>query len=179
MTGYAVQPIQTVVTSAVHIVLAPVATWLPFAALLLVLSGVSGLTSTFLRHRLQDTERLEAVQTRLEELQEQMKEAQESADDWQDEQAELLQAWTAMMKMQFRPAVWSMLLTIPVFLWIRWVVHAPALAIAPVTFSLPLVGPVVWTATVVGPLKVWVVWYLGGTLISTQLSKRLYERLVA
>lgn len=175
-TGYAVQPVQAAVTGAVHIVLAPAATVLPFAALLVLLSGVTGVASTLLRHRLRDDERFEAAQNRLEELQERMQEVGASADDSEEEQRELLRTWTAMLKMQFRPAVWSMLLTVPLFLWVRWAVSAPAAAVAPAALSLPLLGPVVWTASVVGPVKVWVLWYLGGSLVSTQLSMRLYER---
>ncbi len=70
------------------------------------------------------------------------------------EQRGLMKHQAEMVKGSFRPMVWSLLVTAPVFIWLRWVFTSPATAIVPVAFFLPVVGHVAWTATVVGPLKV-------------------------
>lgn len=81
-----------------------------------------------------------------------------------------------MVKGSFRPMVWSLLVTAPVFIWLRWVFTSPATAIVPVAFFLPVVGHVAWTATVVGPLKVWLVWYIGASASSGYVGRKIVRR---
>ncbi|NNC25236.1 DUF106 domain-containing protein, partial [Salinisphaera sp. USBA-960] len=45
---------------------------------------------------------------------------EEALDRIQKEQMEAMGDQLGMFKMQFRPMVWIMLLTIPVFLWMYW-----------------------------------------------------------
>lgn len=179
MSGYYLAPIQHVVTTTLQTVLGPLTVLLPFSVLLLVLSGATGIVSTVMRHRLQDTERLQQLQERIEDVSDRLQEARADDDDSVDLQAdqkEMMSDWMKVMKLQIRPAVWSMLVTVPIFLWVRWLVTAPTVAIAPIALSLPLLGPLAWTGTIIGPLKIWLVWYLGGSMSSAVISRKILAR---
>jgi uncharacterized membrane protein (DUF106 family) len=179
MSGYFLAPIQHLVTTTLQTALGPLTVLLPFSILLLVLSGATGVVSTVMRHRLQETERVEQLQERMEDARDRLQEAHTDDDDpvyLQADQKEMMRDWMTVMKLQIRPAVWSMLVTIPIFLWVRWLVTAPTVAIAPLALSLPLLGPLAWTGTVIGPLKIWLVWYLGGSMSSAVISRKLLMR---
>ncbi|MFC4449404.1 DUF106 domain-containing protein [Halorussus aquaticus] len=182
MAGYYVTPIQRGVAGALHAMLGPATTILPFSVLVLLLAGTTGLSSAVLQTKLRSQRRVERLQERMSDLRERMESARERDDedaveDLRDEQMELTTDYLAAMKTQFRPAVWSMLVSVPVFLWLRWVFVAPSAAVAPAALALPVVGQVAWTATLVGPLKVWLAWYVGCSLSTGLLARRAIARL--
>ncbi|WP_440990003.1 DUF106 domain-containing protein [Haloarchaeobius baliensis] len=178
--GYVLPPIQRTVVAVWSAVLAPLAVVLPFSALLLLLAGTNGVFTALLQARLRDSDRAERLQERIEELQARLSEAREaddlSVDDLDDEQLELNRTMLAMLKANFRPLVWSTLVTVPTFLWLRWVFLAPAAGIAPAMVFVPLVGQLSWTATVVGPIKLWLAWYFGASLSTGFVARRLVRR---
>ncbi|WP_327052374.1 DUF106 domain-containing protein [Halomicrococcus gelatinilyticus] len=136
-TGYYVVPVQYAVATVLNVLLGPLATLVPFSVFLLGLSGATGIVSSVLQVRLRDAEALERLQERTKELQERLQDAQGGdAAALADEQHEFVDAWKTMLKLQFRPMVWSMLLTVPTFLWLRWAVTSPA-AFVPAALSLP------------------------------------------
>lgn len=183
MTGYYLTPVQGVVAVALNLVLSPLAGFLPMSIFLFGLAGATGLYSTTLQLLLSDTERMERLQQRIETLQKRLSspsgEDGDGTDDFPDEQGELLSSWMAMLKLQFRPLVWSMLVTVPVFLWLRWAMVNPAAATIPLALSVPVVGHVALTATLVGPVKVWLVWYIGGSVSTSFVSRRVLSRVLA
>ncbi len=182
MAGYYVTPIQQAVAGAVHAMLGPATTILPFSVLVLLLAGTTGLSSALLQTKLRNRERMERLQERMSDLRDQLESARERDDEEElaelrEEQQDLTVEYLAAMKTQLRPAAWSMLVSIPAFLWLRWVFLAPSVAVAPAAFALPLVGHVAWTATVVGPLKVWLAWYVGCSLSTGLLARKAVARL--
>jgi len=52
-----------------------------------------------------------------------------------------------------------MLLTIPIFLWMRWKIRAGHLSADEMRVVFPLVGTVGWRDAVLGPMPAWIVWY--------------------
>jgi uncharacterized membrane protein (DUF106 family) len=80
------------------------------------------------------------------------------------------------MKQLFRPMVYTMLVTVPVFLWLSWLTVNPAAAITPAAQMLPLMGRVVWTARLVGPMQVWMVWYFVCNVLASVVGKRAVRR---
>ncbi|MCO8243879.1 MULTISPECIES: EMC3/TMCO1 family protein [unclassified Haladaptatus] len=183
MSGYYLAPVQGSIAMAVNLVLSPLATLLPVSVLLFGVAGTTGLYSTTLRLLLGDSERMERLQERIETLQKRTSSSTEEdgdgTDSIADEQTELLRSWLAMLKLQFRPLAWSMLLTVPVFLWIRWAMANPASATVPLALSLPVVGHIALTATLIGPVKVWLVWYIGGSISTSFVSRRVLSRVLA
>jgi uncharacterized membrane protein (DUF106 family) len=81
-----------------------------------------------------------------------------------------------MFKEQFRPMVWIMLLTIPVFLWMYAIVGFrgeplyPGIDLAPMV--MPIVGEVGWNEGLVGPLQAWIGWYFVCSMCFTQVIRK-------
>ncbi|MFB9805682.1 hypothetical protein ACFFQF_10150 [Haladaptatus pallidirubidus] len=40
----------------------------------------------------------------------------------------------------------------------------------------PVIGQIAWTATVVGPLQVWLVWYIGASISSGYVSRKIAQQ---
>jgi uncharacterized membrane protein (DUF106 family) len=80
-----------------------------------------------------------------------------------------------MFKEQFRPMVWIMFFTIPVFLWMYWGIGVGGNS-QPIfdlqDLVLPLVGPRGWTDGVVGPIQAWIVWYFLCSMAFTQVIRK-------
>ena len=91
-------------------------------------------------------------------------------------QRELMREQLGAMKAMIRPMVYTMLVTVPVFLWLVWLTTNPAAAVTPVAQILPFAGRVVWTARVVGPMQVWMVRYFVCSVVSNVLGKRAVRR---
>lgn len=181
MTGYYVQPIQQGVGTAMQVLLGPATTILPFSLLILLLAGTTGLSSAVLNVRLRSQQGMDDLQERMKDVQERLSAAQERDDDetvseLRAEQQEMMGDMFGAMKGQFRPMVWSMLISIPAFLWLRWVFLAPGTAIAPAALALPVVGPIAWSATLVGPIKVWLAWYIGCSLSTGIVARKVIAR---
>ena len=69
--------------------------------------------------------------------------------------------------------VWIMLFTIPVFLWMYWMIleHPGELG----SMVIPLVGEREWTAGVAGPIQVWIVWYFLCSMGFTQVIRKTFN----
>lgn len=172
--GYLVDPIQAVVATALSMVVDPLTMVLPFSAVLSGMGSTTAVVTTIAQRRLRNDERVRDLRERMETLQERVQDDDEVPEELQDE---LAGTWTAMLKAQFRPMIWSMLVTVPTFLYLRWAFAAPAAAVVPAVAVVPFVGPVALTATLVGPLKVWVAWYLGASLSTRLVVSRVADRI--
>jgi len=76
------------------------------------------------------------------------------------------------MKMQFRPMVWIMLITVPVFLWMYWTLKGGQLNTSQVTFILPIVGQTHLLDRVAGFLPAWIVWYFLCSMGFSQIVRK-------
>jgi len=181
MASYQVPAAQETVAGVMHTVLGPVAAGLPFGLVVAVLAVATTLVSTAARSRLVDDGKRDAVKERLETVQERLSAARERGDDdaverLESRQRELLGEQLGAMKAMLRPMAWTMLVTVPVFLWLTWLTANPAAAITPAVQVLPVAGRVVWTARLVGPMQVWMVWYFICSVLSNVLGKRAVSR---
>ncbi|WP_254824016.1 DUF106 domain-containing protein [Haloglomus halophilum] len=176
--GYSLPNVRNAIASVLDIGLGPLEAALPFYAVILVLSLFTGLYSTILQDNLMDTSKMAKYQERLQEIQEREKEARERDDEEeldriQEEKMEAMGDNLGMFKEQFRPMVWIMLFTIPVFLWMYWMIreHPGELG----TMVIPLVGEREWTAGVAGPIQVWIVWYFLCSMGFTQVIRKTFN----
>jgi len=177
--GYSWTPMRNLIGNAMNVVLGPLNTALPFYAVVMILAVVTGLYSTLLQANLMDSEKMGQYQEKMQEIQEKRKEAKERGDDEaldriQDEQMEAMGDQMGMFKEQFRPMVWIMFLTIPVFLWMYWGVGIRG---ADAVFDLeplilPFAGEKAWTDPVLGPIQVWIVWYFLCSMGFTQIIRK-------
>ncbi len=178
--GYLWPPARDAVGGTMDVLLGPLSDVLPFYAVILVLAVCTGLYSTLLQANLMDTSKMSEYQEQMQAIQEKRKRAKERGDDEameriQQEQMEAMGDQLGMFKTQFRPMVWIMLLTIPIFLWMYWMVgrgggqaHLQSAA----GIVMPLVGEVGWTTGIVGPMQAWIVWYFVCSMAFTQLLRK-------
>jgi uncharacterized membrane protein (DUF106 family) len=70
--------------------------------------------------------------------------------------------------------VWIMLLTIPVFLWMYWMILDVGVGNGQSTVAvLPLMGEITnWNAGGLGPMPAWIIWYFLCSLGFTQLLRK-------
>ncbi len=179
--GYTFSEVRRPLGQALDIAFEPLLDLLPFFAVVMVLALFTGLYSTLLQANLMDAEVMGAYQERMKEIQNRREEAKERGDDEaleriQEEQMEAMTDNLGMFKEQFRPMVWIMVLTIPVFLWMYYAigfrsgagVHADQIS----TIVVPFSGEVEWTDGIVGPLQIWIVWYFLCSMAFTQVIRK-------
>jgi uncharacterized membrane protein (DUF106 family) len=187
--GYSIASVRNVIGGVMDVLLGPLDAALPFYAVIMVLALFTGLYSTLLQANLMNTEKMAYYQQKMKDLQERRKAAQEADDEdaldaIQEEQMEAMGENLGMFKEQFRPMVWIMLLTIPVFLWMYWMILSPEQAVTPTQITMPLIGelnPVAgdamgrnegWRTTIIGPIEAWIVWYFLCSMGFTQVIRK-------
>ena len=178
--GYSWKPLRDLIGNAMDVALGPLGQMLPFYAVVMILALATGLYSTLLQANLMNLDKMSAYQERMKDIQERRKEAKEAGDDdaldaIQEEQMDAMGDQLGMFKEQFRPMVWIMFLTIPVFLWMYWAIGVGQNATAHVPLDplvLPLRGQVGWTDSVIGPIQAWIVWYFLCSMGFTQIIRK-------
>ncbi|WIV67941.1 DUF106 domain-containing protein [Natrialbaceae archaeon AArc-T1-2] len=192
MVGYWFDSIRDTVGGTIDLLLAPLDAALPFYAVILSVALLTGLYSSLLQANLMNPDRMakyqqrmKAVQEKRKEIQERKKEAKErdaseaelerideEMEQVQEEQMEAMAENMGMFKEQFRPMVWIMLFTIPLFLWMWWKIHDPGPHQIEESVVMPMVGTIEWGSGVVGPLRAWIVWYFLCSMGFTQLLRK-------
>jgi len=176
--GYSLPSVRARIGGVVDIVMGPLDAALPFYIVIMVLAMVTGMYTTILQDALMDTSVMGDYQEKNKELQERRKRAKEAGDEEElekirEEQMEMMSENVGMFKAQFRPMVWIMLLTIPVFLWLYWMVLDVGITASEPVMVLPLVGEVAtWRSAVIGPVQVWLVWYFLCSMGFNQLLRK-------
>ncbi len=192
MIGYMHNDIRNLVGTTIDLALGPLDQLLPFYAVIMVVALITGVNSSLLMSLLMDSEKLavyqENMQSMQDELQERREKAKERGDDEelkqiQQEQMEAFSENLGMFKLQFRPMVWTMLVTIPVFLWMYWKI-LPAgggVILDPDNLQvvMPLVGQLqgpeggsMWQAGLLGPMPAWIVWYFLCSMAFGQIVRK-------
>ncbi len=176
MAGYSIQPIKNTVGGIMHMLLGPVNAVLPFYGVVLLLAVALGFYSTVFRAKLMDTEMMGDHQEKMKDLQDRQKAARERGDDeaierLQKEQMDMMGDQLGMFKQQFRPMVWIMLLTIPVFLWLYWMIGPGPLPAGDTTVIMPFAGKVAWTDSLL-VFPAWLAWYMICSIGSTQVIQK-------
>jgi uncharacterized membrane protein (DUF106 family) len=184
MASYQLPGARDLVGRSVDTVLGPVAAQLPFVATITLLAVVTALASPTIRRRLQSADRMERLKTRTKDVKERLEAARERGDDeavarLQAEQQELMTQQLSVFKHMLRPMAWTVLISAPIFLWLSWLVVAPAAAIAPTATVFPMLGRITWTAKLIGPLHVWTVWYVATSMVSGLTITRTMDRVGA
>ena len=176
--GYSLNSVRNAIGGVLDIALGPLANILPFYVVILVLAVITGANSTILQDNLMDMSGMGDHQAKMEDLKERRKQAKERGDDdaldkLEQEQMELMSDQMGMFKQQFRPMVWIMLINIPIFLWIYWMVFGVGMGGSQPVAVLPIIGEVEsWQAGVAGPMQAWIVWYFLCSLSFTQIIRK-------
>ncbi len=165
MIGYAFSSVRAVVGETLNLFLGPLESVLPFYLVILVLAVLTGLFSALVQDNLMNMDIMEGYKEQTKELKERRKRAKERGDDEemkkiQEEQMEMMAENLDMFKAQFRPMIWIMAFTIPVFLWMFWIVRDIGVTVQSPVIIFPLAGEIsTWTSGIIGPIEAWIVWY--------------------
>ena len=180
--GYSMTSVRDVIAGGfIDIFLGPLNDMLPFYVVILVLAIITGTTSTILQDNLMDMSGMGDHQEKMEDLKERRKAAkerddQEALDRLEEEQMELMTDQMGMFKQQFRPMVWIMLVNIPVFLWIYYMVQTSAMvAGAGPVMVLPLIGELSTWNQRIGPMWAWIIWYFVCSMSFTQIVRKALD----
>ena len=182
--GYLWEPARELAGNTMDVIIGPLAATLPLFGVIMILALATGLYSTLLQANLMNREAMGVYQERMKAIQKKRKRAKESGDEdalqqVQQEQLEAMGDQLGMFKEQFRPMVWIMFLTIPVFLWLLWAVSArlgtPATryqgTFEEITFPLAS-GSMEWTHSMIWYIEPWIVWYFICSLAFTQVLRK-------
>jgi uncharacterized membrane protein (DUF106 family) len=184
MTGYYFNPIRSAVGGVLDVFMGPLNDVLPFYAVILVISIITGLYSSLLQSNMVDHEKVSAYQERFQALQEREKEAKERGDDaaverLQEKRMDAMGDQMQMMKENFRPMAWIMLLTIPAFLWMYWMIGARGgtthLVGLEQTVVMPFTGEVNWQEGGLGPIPAWIAFYFLCSMGFTQVMRKALD----
>ena len=176
--GYSLQSIRSEIAGAIDVLMGPINAALPFYMVVLILALVTGLFTTIMQDNLMADNVMGDYQEQNKRLKEKRQRAKEEDDDElmeevREEQMELMAENTGMFKAQFRPMVWIMLLTIPVFLWLYWMVLDVGIAVSGQAMVLPIFGEVgTWRTNVLGPIQLWLLWYFLCSLGFNQILRK-------
>jgi uncharacterized membrane protein (DUF106 family) len=177
MVGYYFNPVRNAIGAVMNTVLGPIDAVLPFYAVVMIVAMVTSVYSMLLQSNLMNTEKMAEYQEQMKAIQERRKEAKERGDDEaleriQEEQMEAMGDQLGMFKEQFRPMVWVMVLTIPIFLWLYWMTNTGQIPAAEQSAVLPFAGEIRWDVGIVGPMQAWIVWYFLCSMGFTQLIRK-------
>ena len=176
--GYIFSSVRSTVGTTVNVLFGPVESLLPFYLVIMVLALLTGIHSAIMQDNLMNPEIMSAYREKSQQLKQRRDAAKERGDDEelekiQDQQVEMMTENLSVFKAQFRPMVWIMVLVIPVFLWLFWVVRDLGVTASAPVVVLPYAGEVdSWTAGLVGPLEVWIIWYFVCSMAFGQIIRK-------
>ncbi len=183
--GYAWEPAREIAGNTMDILIGPLVSMMPLYGVIMLLALFTGLYSTLLQANLTDREKMAQYRERMQAINRRRKKAKEEGDEEaldqiQQEQLEAMGDQLGMFKEQFRPMVWIMFLTIPVFLWLLWAVSSrlgspayPERGIDLGEVVLPLTsGAMSWDTQLIWYFEPWLVWYFVCSLAFTQLIRK-------
>ncbi|WP_336326293.1 DUF106 domain-containing protein [Halovenus sp. HT40] len=176
--GYAFGSVRQMIGSTIDLIVGPLNELLPFYMVILVLAVMTGLASAIFQDNLGNTEVMGEYREKTEKLKERREKAKERGDDEalekiQEEQMEMMSENLGVFKAQFRPMVWIMLFTIPVFLWLYWMTIDVGIAGGSPALVLPIAGEISsWRTQLVGPMEVWIIWYFVCSLGFGQIMRK-------
>jgi len=151
---------------------------LPFYAVILVLSALTGLYSSLLQKYTIDYERLQEVQEGMKEFQKEYRDAQLSKDEKRMKKLEsrrdkMMKEQLEVSQQQFKPKAYILLVSIPIFLWLIYRLPLPtqpngvlAQIVFPYFGQLPLYTGLIWI------IPAWILWYMICSISISQVIRK-------
>ena len=176
--GYAFSSARAAIGETINLFLGPLEAMMPFYLVILILAVLTGLFSSIMQDNLMNMDIMSGYKEKQKDLQDRRKEAKERDDDEaleriQEEQMAMMTENLDMFKAQFRPMIWIMVFTIPVFLWLYWIVRDLGVTVSDPVIVMPFAGELAsWRTGIIGPIEVWLVWYFVCSLGFTQIMRK-------
>jgi uncharacterized membrane protein (DUF106 family) len=173
MFSYAVEPVRVGIGSAMNVLFGPLIGIFPFYIVLVILATLTALYSSIIQKYTIDYERMQEVQARMKVFQKEFREAQLSDDEKKVKKLEakrdrIMAEQLQMSRDQFKPMAYILLVSVPIFLWLLFVM--PNLPDA--TISFPLIGERALYEAALGPIPAWILWYMITSLSISQIIRK-------
>ncbi|HUK38059.1 MAG TPA: EMC3/TMCO1 family protein [Methanomicrobiales archaeon] len=151
---------------------------LPFYAIILILSALTGLYSSLLQKYTVDYERLTEVQGAMREFQKEYRDAQLSKDEKRVKKLDakrdkMMKEQLELSQEQFKPMAYILLVSIPIFLWLIY-------KLPQITTNLPGLAQIVfpyfgsralWNGTI-WIVPAWILWYMICSICISQVIRK-------
>ena len=174
------------IAGVVDIIIGPfVAMGLPFFALILILATITGFYSSLIQKYTMDYEKMAEVQEKMKDFNVKFREAQMSGDErlikkMQARQQAMMAEQMQMTQQQFKPMIYILILTIPIFFWIYEKIRTMPMAgevtaaIADLSNSIviPFAGLSSYFDIYLWVFPLWILWYMLCSLCMTQIIRK-------
>ena len=174
------------IAGVVDIIIGPfVAMGLPFFALILILATITGFYSSLIQKYKMDYEKMAEVQEKMKDFNVKFREAQMSGDErlikkMQARQQAMMAEQMQMTQQQFKPMIYILILTIPIFFWIYEKIRTMPMAgevtaaIADLSNSIviPFAGLSSYFDIYLWIFPLWILWYMLCSLCMTQIIRK-------
>jgi uncharacterized membrane protein (DUF106 family) len=144
----------------------------PFYILIVILSAFTGLYSSIIQKYTIDYSKMTESQERMKEFQTEYREATLSQDEKKIKKLEakrdrLMKEQMEMSQQQFKPMIYIMVLTIPIFFWLLY-----RLAQTTSTITLPYYGMHALTDPIIWVIPAWILWYMICSITISQVIRK-------
>ncbi|MDD2778089.1 MAG: EMC3/TMCO1 family protein [Methanocellales archaeon] len=173
--GYTSQEFRYSLGTMMNDLLGPL-TVLPIHILILVLSAMTGLFVSIIQKYTINWGTTKRIQEQMKVFQKEFREAQLSGNKsklkkLEGQRAEMMQIQSEMMKQQFKPMAYTMLVTLPLF---GWLYHLIFVLQPEATIMLPFYGiKILATDKVLQFMPAWLFWYFICSLSISQVIRKL------
>lgn len=174
MWAYTVQWLRVAVGQGFDSVFAPFVNGfgIPFYILIVILSAFTGLYSSTIQKYTIDYDKMTESQERMKEFQTEYREAQLSQDEKKIKKLEakkdrVMKEQMEMSQQQFKPMIYIMVLTIPIFFWLLY-----RLAQTTSTITLPYYGLHSLTDPIIWVVPAWILWYMICSITISQVIRK-------
>ena len=174
MWAYTIEWLRVGVGKAIDSILAPLVNdfGIPFYILIVILSAFTGLYSSILQKYTIDYEKMTESQERMKVFQTEYREATLSQDEKRIKKLEarrdrVMKEQMEMSQQQFKPMIYIMVLTIPIFFWLLY-----RLAQTTSTITLPYYGIHALTDSIIWVIPAWILWYMICSITISQVIRK-------
>ena len=141
---------------------------------ILTLATITGCYSSLIQKYTIDYEKMQRVQKKIKAFQKTFREAQLAGDEkrikkLKDKQDKIMQEQLQMSQEQFKPMAWIMIITVPIFLWLLYVINTTEV-LGSVIF--PFWGEIGLSAGTPFWIPAWILWYMICSLTFSQVIRK-------
>ncbi|MDD1678942.1 MAG: EMC3/TMCO1 family protein [Methanomicrobiales archaeon] len=172
MMSYVIEPVRVGIGMTMDVLFRPLLNVFPFFIVIAILSTLTGLYSSIIQKYTIDYERAQEVQARAKEFQKEFREAQLSEDEKKIKKMEarrdkMMQEQLEVSREQFKPMSYILLVSIPIFLWLLYVM--PGIQ---TTIVFPYLGEKTLTESALSFIPAWILWYMLCSLAISQIIRK-------
>ncbi|MCP1663003.1 MAG: DUF106 domain-containing protein [Methanocalculus sp. MSAO_Arc1] len=182
MMAYAVDWVRIGIADTIDIFIGPLSDTfgLPFFAVILFLSGLTGLYSSLIQKYTIDYEKMQEVQAKMKDFQMKYREAQLSGDEKAIKKLEvkrdaMMKDQLEMSKQQFTPMAYIILVTVPIFFWFLHRFHTmdvDCLLTTDTAIVFPFAGVIGLHEMAIWIIPAWILWYMICSLTVSQVIRK-------